>query len=217
MLKIPISFFLLGLSFGAGPCVASCGPLLLSYIAGTGKNIFRGLGVYMVFSLARITVYLLLGLLVFFLGTMGLEKILGDFSVYVLLLGGSFIILVGILTILGRPLRFIPGRFLQKNIIERDQKSIVMFGLVTGLLPCAPLLAVISYVGLISKHASQALLYSLFFGIGTFVSPLILLVILAGYIPHFLPDKKRLLGRIFNFICGLLIVALGLQLIMRVF
>ena len=171
----------------------------------------------MVFSLSRITVYLLLGLAVFFLGRLSLEKKLGDFSGTVFIMGGSFIILVGILTILGRSIGFMPGRFLQKNIIERDKKSIVMFGLVTGLAPCAPLLAVISYVGLISKHWLQALLYSLFFGIGTFVSPLILLVIAAGSIPHFLPDKKQFFGRIFNFICGLLIVVLGLQLIMRVF
>jgi len=217
MFKIIFSFFLLGLSFGAGPCVASCGPLLLSYVAGTRKNIFRSIGVYIVFSFSRITVYLLLGLLVFFLGKLSLDRMLGVFSVYVFILGGSFIILVGILTIFNRTLRLMPGRFLQKNIIERDKKSIVMFGLVIGLLPCAPLLAVISYVGLISKHPLQALLYSLFFGIGTFISPLILLVIAAGFIPHFLPDKKQFIGRIFNFICGLLIIVLGLQLIMKVF
>lgn len=217
MFKVTIGLFLLGLSFGAGPCVASCGPLLLSYIVGARKNIVKSLSVYIIFSLARIAVYLVLGLAVFFLGRFTLERLLGDFSPYLFILGGGFIILIGILTILGRHLEFKPGRFLQKNMIERDKKSIVIFGLIVGLLPCVPLLVVISYVGLISQSWLQALLYSLFFGIGTFVSPLMLLVIAAGFIPRLLVEKKELYGRIFSFICGLLIILLGWQLIRRAF
>ncbi len=217
MLKIAISFFLLGLSFGAGPCVASCGPLILSYVAGTRKNIISSLGVYILFSLARIAVYIALGITVFFLGGFILDKALGGLSRYVFILGGTFMILVGILTISGGHVRFRPLQMLQKNMIEHDKKSIIIFGLIIGLLPCAPFLAVISYLGLISKTWLQALLYSLVFGAGTILSPLILLVVAAGFIPRILADKIKLYYRIFNFICGLLIMFLGLQLIMRAF
>lgn len=217
MFKIAVSLFLLGLVFGAGPCLASCGPLILSYVIGTRKNIFKSLSVYIIFSLARIIVYLVLGLAVFFLGRFALEEMLGDFSRYVFILGGIFIILVGALMILGRRLEFRPCSFLQKNIIERDKKSIVIFGLIIGLMPCAPLVVVISYVGLISHSWPQALFYSLFFGIGTLVSPLLLLVMAAGFIPRLLGNKKEVYYRVFSFICGLLMVILGLQLIRRIF
>ena len=176
----------MGLSFGAGPCVASCGPLILSYVVGTRKNIISSLRVYILFSLARIVVYLALGITVFFLGGFILDKALGGLSRYVFILGGAFIILVGILTISGRHLRFRPLQMLKKNMIERDKKSIIIFGLIIGLLPCAPFLAVISYLGLISKTWLQALLYSLVFGAGTILSPLILLVVAAGFIPRIL-------------------------------
>ena len=217
MIKIILSLFLLGLSFGCGPCIAACGPILISYVVGTKKNIFKGLDVYILFSLARIFVYVVLSLVVFFLGRFTLDRLLGSFSKYIFIVGGAFIVLVGILTALGKRLEFKPWQFLQRNIIECDKKSIVLLGLIIGLLPCAPLLATLSYVGLISKTWTNSLLYSLYFGIGTFVSPLILLTMLAGSIPTFLVDKKESYHKIFSFICGLIIIFLGLELIGRAF
>ena len=53
-MPIVITFFLLGLSFGSGPCLAACGPLLISYIAGTGKKFKDSVVTYLIFSSARI-------------------------------------------------------------------------------------------------------------------------------------------------------------------
>lgn len=217
MNKIVVTLFLSGLLFGSGPCIASCGPILISYIVGTKKSILKGLVVYILFSLSRISVYLVLGVLIFFLGNFLLERFLHNFSKYILTLGGAFIILVGILMAWGRRLEFKPWQFLEKNIIGHDKKSMLALGLVTGLLPCAPLLVILSYVGLVSKSWFESLLYSFSFGLGTFISPLILLVILAGLIPKFLVDKKNLYTQIFSFICGLMIIFLGLQLIRKAF
>ena len=217
MSKIIISLFILGLSFGAGPCIASCGPVIISYVAGTKRNILKGLNAYILFSLARISVYLVLSWLIFSLGRLAIGSFLRGFSKYVFLGGGSFIILVGILTALGKRIEIKPWQFLQRNIVERDKKSIIIFGLIIGLLPCAPLLAIFSYIGLIARNWLSSLLYALFFGIGTFVSPLILLVMLAGLIPKFFLDKKENYGRYFSFICGLIITFLGLELLRRAF
>lgn len=105
----------------------------------------------------------------------------------------------------------------QQIILERDVKSMVLFGLIIGFLPCAPLIAILSYIGLISKTGLTSLLYSLFFGLGTILSPLIFLIILAGLIPKLLIDRTAIYYRIFNIICGLIIIFLGIQLITRVF
>jgi len=215
--KIIIRLFILGLSFGAGPCIASCGPILIFYAAGTKKDDLKGLKAYALFSLARILVYLVLGLLVFFLGTFVLDRLSGVFSKYILIIGGLFVVLMGVFTALGKRLEFRTWQFWQKKLIEQDKKSMVMLGLIIGFLPCAPLLAILSYIGLIAKHWFSSLLYSLAFGIGTFVSPLILLVMLAGLIPKFFLNKKEIYSRYFSFICGLIIIFLGLQLFRRAF
>jgi sulfite exporter TauE/SafE len=215
--KIIISLFFSGLLFGSGPCIASCGPILISYVAGTKKNILKSLITYILFSSARIFVYLILSFLIFFLGRFALERLLGDFSKYVVILGGSFIILVGLLMALGKRLELEFCNVLGKNVLGQDKKITVALGLIIGLLPCAPLLAILSYVGLVSKSWMQSLLYSLSFGIGTFVSPLIFLVIFASLIPKFLIEKKGIYIQIFNFICGLIIIFFGLQLIKRAF
>ncbi len=208
------SFFLLGLSFGFGPCLGSCGPLLISYIAGTEKNPFKSVITYMVFSLSRISAYFVIGLLFFFLGELIAGKLFGNLLRYIYILGGGFIILVGILMVLGKKMEFCFCKFLSKNVLERDKKSIMMFGFIIGFLPCAPLLAVFSSAGLMSKSLLLYLLYIASFGIGTFFSPLLVLAIFAGLIPR-LVNKDLIISRIFNVVCGLIMVILGVQLIAR--
>ena len=67
MSEIALSSFLLGLAFGWGPCLASCGPLVLSYSVGTQKNHWQGLVLYLVFSASRIFIYVMLAVLFFFM------------------------------------------------------------------------------------------------------------------------------------------------------
>jgi len=149
------------------------------------------------------------------LGRVGLERLLGGLSKYILIAGGVFIILIGVLMIIGNRFESKVCCFLAKKILERDKKSIIMLGMIIGLLPCASLIAIISYVGLISKSWLQSLIYSLSFGIGTFVSPLLLLSIFSGLIGHWMQNKKYY--QIFSSICGLVIIFLGLQLIRKSF
>jgi len=214
-MQIIISLFLMGLWFGLGPCLASCGPVLISYIAGTKKNILASLGTYILFSLSRVAVYLLLGLLVFSLGKIITQTWLVGLSRYVFVIGGAFIILLGILTAFGRHLEFQCCGFLEKNLLREYHKSALVLGLIIGVLPCAPLLALLGYVGLVSKTWSQALIYCFFFGLGTMISPLLILSTLTGLIRRFLENQKKMYYSIISFICGLIMIFLGLQLIIR--
>lgn len=215
MTTILLSLFVSGLLFGSGPCMASCGPILVSYAAGTGKNVIKSLKVYILFSSARIFTYVVLGILVFLFGRLALEGLLGSYYKYILILGGAFIMSLGLLMLLGKRLNFKPLQFLERNFLQRDKKSILAMGLIIGLLPCAPLLAILSYIGLISKTWADSLFYALVFGVGTFISPLILLTLLSGVISRLLKDKKYC--QVINFISGIVIVFLGMQLIIRAF
>jgi sulfite exporter TauE/SafE len=217
MSRILLNLFLSGLLFGSGPCIASCGPILISYIAGTKKGISNSLLVYLLFSLARVFVYLSFSLLIYFVGVFFTERFLGNISKYTIVFGGLFIIAIGLLMILGKRPEFKSCRVLEKKFLEEDKKTIITLGLVVGLIPCAPLLAVLSYIGLVSKTWMNSLLYSLSFGLGTLVSPLILLALLAGLIPRWLKDKNSVYNHLFNFVCGLIIVILGARLLIRAF
>jgi len=207
-------FFFLGLSFGFGPCLGSCGPLLISYIAGTEKNTFKSVITYVLFSLSRIFAYFVIGILIFYTGELIAGKLFGSLSKYIFISGGGFILLVGILMILGKKMEFGVCKFFPGNILERDKLSIVLLGFIIGFLPCASLIAVFSSAGLMSKSLFLFLLYIASFGIGTFFSPLLVLAIFAGLIPRLL-NKNFIIVRIFNSVCGLILMVLGAGLIKR--
>jgi len=219
MFRTVASLLLLGLSFGIGPCLATCGPILIPYIVGNKKNTLKSLGVYFLFSSARIAVYLVLGVAVFFLGRLIIEMQLARFSRYISVFFGIFLIIVGALTAWGNNLgqRQENGfcRFVHKNLLTRDKKNVILMGLITGLAPCAPLLALFAYLGLVSKTWVHALIYSFSFGLGTLLSPLLILSLLAGLIPNLLTGQKQVYSKILSFVCGLVIIFFGVQLIMR--
>jgi len=210
MLRVTISLFILGLTLGSGPCLASCGPLLLSYIVGTNKKVAGGLLTYVLFSLARVAVYIILAIGVFFLGRFALEGFLAGLARYLFILGGAFIILLGVLVIWGGYGENNTCAFLKRQFLEHDKKSIVLLGVVVAIVPCAPLLAMLSYLGLVSVKWWQRVLGALFYGIGVFISPLLLLSGLGGLIQRWLKGRQ---AAILNYICGLVMVILGLQLI----
>lgn len=217
MFRIIIGLFLTGLLFASGPCLVSCGPILISYIAGTKKGIREGMVDYILFSLSRIFVYLVLSSIVFFLGKVAAERLLGDASKYILIIGGIYVILIGILFILGKKLE-LPSFVIAKNYISAyNKKNVIILGLLFGLLPCAPFLAVLSYMGLISKTWLNSLIYAFSFGIATLLSPLLFLVFFTGFIPKLLEGREKIYSRIISFSAGLIVIFLGIQLIRKAF
>ncbi|MGE5197804.1 MAG: sulfite exporter TauE/SafE family protein [Deltaproteobacteria bacterium] len=215
LIRTAFTLFLLGLSFGAGPCMASCGPILISYVVGTKKGVLKSAGAYLLFSLARIFAYVALGVVVFFLGNFIAENWFSRFSRYILIAGGTFIIILGILTAFGRRLKSMPCLFLHEKFLKSDRKSLIFLGLILGVMPCAPLLALLGYVGMISKNWPSSIIYSFSFGLGTLLSPLLVITALAGLIRRFLQDRGETYQNIVSAISGVIIILLGIQLIYR--
>ncbi len=206
------SFFISGVLLGSGACLISCGPILIFYFAGTGKDIKKSLISYGIFSFSRMLVYGLLGVLVFIIGQFATENIFGSFRVYTNVFGGLFIMLVGFFMIFGKK----PGAGLiaklHNKLAGSDNAVVALLGIIIGLIPCGPLLAVLSYVGLFSNAWIDSLLYSLFFGLGTAISPVIIFVIFTGMFSQYVKISN---SKIIDFTCGLIIIILGLQLIFR--
>ncbi len=217
MIENIVSLFFSGLVFGSGPCVISCGPVLLSYLAANGKDYRRSLGGYALFSLGRLIAYCLLGLGIFFLGRFALERVMEQYSRFVLAGGGGFVVVMGILTAAGRNVESKTFNFCRRALLERDAKSITAMGVIVGLVPCAPLLAVAAYMGLASREWPMVLVYSLAFGLGTFISPLAVIPVFAGLIPRLKFMQQPRVTGILNAVCGAVLVFLGIQLIRRAF
>jgi sulfite exporter TauE/SafE len=214
LIKIALSLFFSGFLFGCGPCLASCGPLLISYIAGTKKNVLQAAIFYSLFSFSRIAVYLALALGVYFLGNIVQEYL---FPGYVALLGGIFIGLCGLFLVLGISVK-VPFISSFSKIFTRGQvKNPLVFGLIYGLIPCAPFLSVLSYIGLISRNWGQALAYTLCFGLGSYLSPLLALSVFSGTFSGLLGKAREKYTGLLGVLCGLVMIFLGIQLARRAF
>ena len=216
MIRIILSLFLSGLFLGSGPCLATCGPVLISYIAATKQNPLQGIVVWLLFSTSRIFVYLVLSLGIFLLGEFMVRQNLIYFAKYIYSIGGICIILIGVFTVIrgskgfNRICSIVSARFNQKLFKIQP----ITLGLIMGLLPCAPLLAMLSYIGLICPNWQWCIFYTLIFGLGTLTSPLILLALGAGMIPKMLFNNPRIY-QIFRIVCGFIIIIFGLQLIIQ--
>jgi sulfite exporter TauE/SafE len=213
VIKIIFGLFILGLSFGWGPCLASCGPLLISYSAGARKNIAEGAGFYLLFSLSRVFVYLALGLGVFFLGRVFFGRILAGSLRYIVVAAGILVVLLGLL--------ILSGQYKERGVcailrgrLHGEKAGALVLGLITGMMPCAPLAAILSYIAAVSRDWHQAAAYAISFGIGTVISPLALLVFLTGLFPRIFKEGG-FSYRLFGAVCGLVMVYLGIDMIRR--
>lgn len=213
MLKVAISLFLTGMTLGLGPCLASCGPVLVSYIAGTKDNVAGGLRTYIIFSLGRLFVYISLGTISGIFGQIFANVFYDSkLAVYIWVIGGLFVSLLGVATIIG----FIPKWPFSKKVssltLGNDAKSVFLLGIFVGLSPCGPLLGILSYIALVSKTILHGLFYSFAFGIGSFISPLIILAAFSGFIPSRLARYPAIL-KYFRIIAGAVLVYLGIGLL----
>ncbi|MBU1872026.1 MAG: sulfite exporter TauE/SafE family protein, partial [Candidatus Omnitrophica bacterium] len=205
-----------GLLLGSGPCLATCGPVLISYVAAVNRNTKENILVWFIFSLSRIFTYLILGLAIFLLGELLVRQNLVNIAQYIYIGAGAIIVLIGLVIILkNHAMQHGPCRNLLDRLISYSFKiHPFTLGLIMGMMPCAPLLAVLSYVGLISTSWHECIFYSAVFGLATLISPLILLILAAGFISRILQNKPKIY-RILRIFCGLIIILLGLELFFR--
>ena len=217
MTKMLLSLFLTGIFLSYGPCLLSCGPLLVSYITATKESALGGLKTYVIFSLTRLFVYVVFGLLVGFLGEWVLRRFFESPALKILFfIFGLFLLVVGILVALEK---FSIGQkchaLIHRHLGSKDSKSVIIFGLIVSFAPCLPLMAVLGYIALVSDHWLKGVLYMSAFGLGTVISPLIVFSMAAGWLAKVLTRHEKAF-RILKVFCGLIIVYLGISLMLSI-
>jgi len=208
MFSNALKLLIAGFTMGWGPCLTYTAPLLLPYIGGTKTNWQGGLRVGLVFSIGRLLALGILG----GLATVAFSFINQFFppqkSGWLYLVSALFMITMGILIILGRRFKIGVG----KSILDKGTTSIFLFGLLMGIAPCVPYVAILTYIACIAENAVLAgILYAVVFAVGTAIAPIVLAT-LVGIIPAKLFKPPKCL-RAFQVVCGVLLILFGFQLI----
>lgn len=233
MTSAPVTYlqiFGIGFSFGmAGPCFLTCAPILITYIAGSktclpasdvraGRQecpaeIFKDI---FTFLSGRLLAYVLLGALAGLSGAV-LKNFTGSSpSLYFQPLAGAVTILFAVILYTGKSgdscanVPTVCGKMLNFG-------GIFAFGFLIGISPCAPLLALLFDITLMSRGSLDGIFYTFFFGLGTFLSGMITIGVIAGLLTR-VPAafvKSKTAAVIFKTMCALLLLALGLGLILK--
>ncbi|MCK4352922.1 sulfite exporter TauE/SafE family protein [candidate division WOR-3 bacterium] len=197
-----------GFTMGWGPCLAYTAPLLLPYIGATQKSWKGGLKIGLAFSIGRLLALGILG---------GIATVAFSFinrlfppqkSGWLYLILALFIIITGILIILGKGFKIHIG----KSILAKGTGGMFLFGFLMGIAPCAPYVAVLTYIACIAENVVlEGVLYAIIFAIGTAVAPIVLGTLM-GVIPEKLFKRDKWL-KVFQVICGIILILFGSQLI----
>lgn len=209
-----LQIFGIGFSFGMiGPCFFTCAPILITYVAGTKKEWRAAFKDIIFFLTGRLLAYVALGFIAGLSGAALRSFTSSSISAFFQPLAGAIAIFFAALILLYREDKECPherGKILNFG-------GVFIFGFLMGLSPCAPLLALLFNVALMSRGALDGAFYTLFFGLGTFISGILTIGIAAGLLSRIPASviKTRTVNTAFKIICALLLFILGLTLILK--
>lgn len=200
--------FVAGFTMGWGPCLTYNAPLLLPYIGATERNWQGGLKVAFLFSIGRLLALAILGGLATFVFSFINRFFPPQKSGWLYLIVAFLMIVMGILIILGKGFRLKIG----KGTLDRGNRNMFLFGFLMGLAPCAPYVAVLSYIACVAENTILAgIIYAALFAAGTAIAPLVLGT-LVGIIPNKIFRREKYL-KAFQVLCGVILVFFGAQLV----
>jgi len=189
--------FLYGLVF----CTSTCLPFVASYIAGINAGFRKGVSVTLIFNGGRITAYALIG------AAIGMFKLLMDNafrSAFQFYSSVAFsVITIGIGTnMLVRnkpPTRACPAADANRKglwgFTNRFDVRAYVLGLSRGLLLCTPLLALLAY-SLTFAAPFDSFALAVLFGLGTALSPILLLGGATGWLLNKAPLFRKWISRL---------------------
>ena len=186
-----------GFSYGLVACTSTCLPYVAGYIAGINAGFRRAVAITFVFNLGRITSYALIG------AAVGLVKLFLDatflsaFQTYSSLAFSLVTIAIGIGILLrnDKSCDCKPERREKGDSLKGFDFHAYVLGLSRGLVLCAPMLALLAYsIPFASPIDSIAL--ALLFGLGTAISPILLLGGVTGWLFNKAPLFRTWISRL---------------------
>jgi len=203
--------FLSGLILGSGPCLGFCAPILTSFVAIYKSSLKKAIISYLFFSSGKLVSYMTIGALCgVFSGILNSGFFLGYLNIINITLG-FLILFIGILTIISKePLSSKYCLFFSKG----NLRNASILGILAGFSPCLLLLGILNYIVIISHSALDGLFYAFAFGLGTSISPVILLVGLSGKLAGSFSNNNKI-KLLIKIISSLVLIYLGARIIFQ--
>lgn len=183
-----LTAFASGLLYGLVACTATCLPYLASYIAGTGADFRKSVATTLTFNTGRIIAYTLIGALIG--GFSGLIHFLAEDSAISAFQAYSTIAFSIVTIIIGasllyknrKPCEVNPSQVKpKKGFAGKLDVGAFTLGLSRGLVLCPPLLALLLY-SIPFAAPVDTVLFAVLFGVGTAISPMLLLGGVTGWL-----------------------------------
>ena len=195
-------------------CTASCLPYVTSYIAGTGAGFSKGVKITLIFNSGRILAYVLIGGLIgLFSGiiTLAAPDAISPFQVYASLVFGLVTVAIGA-SILLKARKLHECNFQGDNIVTSSKMNkfgidfgAFSLGLTRGLIICPPLITLLVVYALPFSNPIGSMTLATLFGLGTTVSPILVL----GGVTGWLLNKAPLFRKLISIAGGAVLIVLG--------
>jgi sulfite exporter TauE/SafE len=190
-----------GLLYGLAVCTAACVPYIASYIAGIGAGFRRGTVVTLIFNSGRITAYALIGCLVaLFSGLFRLalsNTAISPFQIYSSITFSIVTMIIGVSVLLKLRSPCEGNLPNSKTSVAQGKAGRFGFdfgafslGLSRGLILCPPLVALLIYSLPFSTPIGSVGL-AVLFGLGTALSPMLLLGGATGWLLNKAPLLRK--------------------------
>lgn len=218
--NMPIQFtaacftaLLLGITSGISQCTVVCAPFISTYVMGSREGAVEGLRSFVVFSAGRVFMCAMLGFAAGYIGAAftGMGRNLECGSI----IYGAALILTGSLMLI-RPVCVCrksedkKGRFafLSRRFAFNPTTHLFIMGMALATIPCPPMGAMLLYSLKMPSVMSSSMLM-LLFGIGTAVSPLIIICTVAGWFSEKIKTEAPQYRMMFQRISGMILILLG--------
>ena len=189
---------LIGITSGMSHCSVVCAPFVSTYIMGSREGVLEGLKSFAVFTLGRVFMCAVLGLAAGYIGTTFIKT--GTDLPYIPLVYSSVLVSVGLLMLIhpvGKNCKQSKKEtevftFFSKRLTFNPTTHLLIMGAAFAVIPCPPMGGVWLYSIQMPSVISSSILMSLF-GIGTAISPLIIISAAAGWFsltPYWVPGEK---------------------------
>ncbi|XES77416.1 MAG: sulfite exporter TauE/SafE family protein [Candidatus Bathyarchaeia archaeon] len=191
-----------GLLYGVAFCTSTCLPYVASYIAGINAGFRKGISVTVMFNLGRITAYAIIGAAIGALNLLVNDSLLSSFQTYSSTAFSIITIGIGVTLLLRKKpqgcsnctAKATPNETSGKLRSRFDIRAYTL-GLSRGLVLCTPLMALLAYsLTFASPFDSFAL--AVLFGVGTSLSPILLIGGATGWLLNKAPLFRVWISRL---------------------
>lgn len=202
-----------GLLYGLTFCASSCLPYIISYIAGIGAGFKQGVVVTTIYNAGRIAAYAIIGIMVGLISATVSEDFFSSYQQYSAVAFSAITILIGATILIKKQNSSCdckeqkPDRFGIAKLTNRFDLKAFLMGFSRGFILCPPLVALLVYAATFGQINPAVM--AVLFGVGTSISPLLIL----GGATGWLLKKAPLFTKWLSKIGGIVLVLMGLSVL----